>query len=112
MAFSSQYARDFAFGALFHSEWLTQSVRFGIFGLLGVLWVFLLPMRLFARFIKSGNDFLKVACMGLAYMTCQLAASLGDEVFNHKGSVTFSAIIIAGLLATGLSLMGRETEGA
>lgn len=107
LAFSTQYARDFAFGALFHSEWLTQSVRFGIFGLLGVLWVFLLPMRLFARFMNLGNDFLKVACMGFAYMICQLVASLGDEVFNHKGSVTFSAIIIAGLLATGLSLMGR-----
>ncbi len=112
LTFSTQYARDFAYSALFHSEWLTQSVRFGIFGLLGVVWVFLLPMRLFVSFIKSGDDSLKVACMGLAYMICQLAASLGDEVFNHKGSVSFSAIIIAGLLATGLSLMGRETEVA
>lgn len=109
--FSTQYARDFAFSALFHSEWVTQSVRFGIFGLLGVFWVFLLPIRLFAKFIKSGSDFLKVSCMGLAYMICQLAASLGDEVFNSKGIISFSAIIIAGLLATGLSLMGRETEG-
>lgn len=107
LTFSTQYARDFAFSALFHSEWVTQSVRFGIFGLLGVFWVFLLPMRLFAKFIKSGDDYLKVACMGLAYMICQLTASFGDEVFNSKGIISFSAIIIAGLLATGLSLRGR-----
>jgi len=112
MTFSTQLARDVAYSALFHSEWLTQSVRFGILGLLGVAWVFLLPMRLFVSFIKSGNDYLKVVCMGLAYMICQLTASFGDEVFNHKGSVSFSAIIIAGLLATGLSLMGRGTEVA
>jgi O-antigen ligase len=111
MSFSSQYARDFAFGALFHSEWLTQSVRFGIMGLLGVFWVFFLPMRLFVGFIKSGNEYLKVACMGLAYLICQLAASLSDEVFNSKGMITLSAIIIAGLLATGLSLLRRKHEG-
>ncbi|HQS58839.1 MAG: hypothetical protein B7Y56_12430 [Gallionellales bacterium 35-53-114] len=109
MTYSTQYARDFAFGALFHSEWVTQSVRFGIFGLLGVFWVFFLPIRLFVSFIKSGNDYFKVACMGLAYLICQIAASMSDEVFNSKGMITLSAIIIAGLLATGLSLLGRRT---
>jgi O-antigen ligase len=110
LTFSTQYARDFAFSALFHSEWVTQSVRFGIFGLLGVFWVFWLPMRLFANFIKLGSDYLKVACMGLSYMICLLAASFSDEVFNYKGMITFSAILIAGLLATGLSLKGAVNE--
>lgn len=111
VAFSSQYARDFAFGALFHSEWITQSVRFGILGLLGVFWVFFLPMRLFISFIKSGNDYVKVVCMGMAYMLGLFAASMSDEVFNSKSMITLSAIIVAGLLATGLSLRGGKHEG-
>lgn len=104
LSFSSQYARDFAHGALFHSEWTTQSVRFGIVGLLGVFWVFWMPIKAFLKFAKLGKDYLKIACMGLAYMTCQLAASWGDEVFNSKGMIIFTAIIVAGLLATGYSL--------
>jgi hypothetical protein len=57
-----------------------------------------------------GSDYLKVACMGLSYMICLLAASFSDEVFNYKGMITFSAILIAGLLATGLSLKGAVNE--
>ena len=112
LTFSTQYARDHAFSALFHSEWLTQSVRFGITGLLGVLWVFFLPMKLFANFIKLGSDYLKVACMGFSYMICLFFASFSYAMFDSKGTITFSAIIIAGLLATGLSIMGRDTGGA
>jgi O-antigen ligase len=108
LTFSTQIARDFAFGSLFHSEWVTQSVRFGVLGLVGVFWVFFAPIKMFANFVKSGDDNLKVACMGLAYMTCILTASIGDEVFNSKSSVTFSAFIIAGLLATGLSRLEQN----
>jgi O-antigen ligase len=108
LSFSTQYTRDFAFSALFHSEWATQSVRFGALALVGVFWVFYWPIKMFAQFSKLGNDHLKVACMGLAYMICLLAASIGDEVFNHKMSVSFSAVVIAGLLATGFSLMQKN----
>jgi O-antigen ligase len=98
--FSSQSTRDFAFASLFHSEWTTQAVRFGFVGLLGVFLVFWIPIKLFYELVKSNGNELKIGCMGLAYMTCQLVASLGDEVFNSKGATTFGAVIIAGLLAT------------
>ena len=110
LTYSTQYSRDFAFSALFHSEWVTQSVQFGIFGLIGVFMVFMIPLKLFTNFLKLGDDYLKVACMGLAFMICQFTASLSYEVFNSKGIISFSAIIIAGLLATGLSLMGRTVD--
>lgn len=110
LSFSTQYARDFAYSALFHSEWMTQSVRFGIFGLMGVFYVFWLPMKMFCGFLKLGREYVGVSCMGLAYMTCQFVASLGDEVFNSKGMITFTSIIIAGLLATGLSLQKNGTS--
>jgi len=101
--FSSQSTRDFAFASLFHSEWTTQAVRFGILGLLGVFLVFWIPIKFFYELVKSNGNGLKIGCMGLAYMTCQLVASLGDEVFNSKGATTFGAVIISGLLATAFS---------
>jgi len=101
--FSSQSTRDFAFASLFHSEWTTQAVRFGLLGFFGVFLVFWIPMKFFYELVKSNGNGLKIGCMGLAYMTCQLAASLGDEVFNSKGATTFGAVIIAGLLATAFS---------
>jgi O-antigen ligase len=101
--FSSQSTRDFAFASLFHSEWTTQAVRFGFLGLFGVFLVFWIPMKFFYELVKSNGNGLKIGCMGLAYMTCQLVASLGDEVFNSKGATTFGAVIISGLLATAFS---------
>lgn len=101
--FSSQSTRDFAFASLFHSEWTTQAVRFGLLGFFGVFLVFWIPMKFFYELAKSNGNGLKIGCMGLAYMTCQLVASLSDEVFNSKGATTFGAVIIAGLLATAFS---------
>ncbi len=104
LKFSTQYARDFAYGALFHSEWVTQAVRYGSLGFIAVCLVFWLPIRSFYGFYKYHSSLLKVSSMGMVYMVCQLTASFSDEVFNSKGMITFSAIIIAGLMASGLSI--------
>lgn len=107
--FSSQYARDFAYGALFHSEWTTQAVRFGALGLIAVGIVFLVPGAIFfhTAFFGEGRE-RQVACMGMAYVICQLAASVGDEVFNSKAMVTFTVLVLMGLLAT----LARVREAA
>jgi hypothetical protein len=60
-------------------------------------------MKFFYELVKSNGNGLKIGCMGLAYMTCQLVASLGHEVFNSKGATTFGAVIISGLLAAAYS---------
>lgn len=110
LTFSSQYARDFAYGALFHSEWLTQMVRFGVLGILGVTWVFLFPTVYFSSLIRRSDFFVKISCVGLAYMMVQLVASVGDEVFNSKGMVTFSSIIISCLIASAASRMADKSS--
>ncbi len=99
LAFSSQYTRDFAYGALFHSEWSTQTVRFGIFGLLGVFWVLLFPITFFGKLARREWS-VKTSCIGLVYMVCQFAASIGDEVFNSKAMVTFASIFICCLIGS------------
>lgn len=107
LSFSSQSTRDFAFGALFHSDLTTQSVRYGVFGLLSVLIVFLIPLRLFVRALRTGGDLKKVACMGLTFTLCQLGSSLSTEVYDSKGVTTFTAVILAGLLA---EIMSRQVQ--
>lgn len=110
LSFSSQYARDFAYSALFHSEWITQAVRFGLAGLLAVFVVFFIPIKLFLNMIRLGGEYLKISSMALAYLACQLAASIGDEVFNSKGMITFTSIIVAGLMGTAYSLQKEEKD--
>jgi O-antigen ligase len=103
LTFSTQGARDFAFNALFHSDWTTQSVRYGVFGLLSVLIVFMIPFRFFVHAIRVGGDLKKVGCMGFAFTSCQLASSLSTEVYDSKGVTAFTAAILAGLLAETIS---------
>lgn len=99
LSFSSQYARDFAFDSLFHSDLTTQTVRYGVFGLLSVFIVFFIPISAFSRALGAGGDLQKTACMGLTFTLCLLGSSLSTEVFDSKGMTTLTAFILAGLLA-------------
>lgn len=112
LLFSSQYARDFAYSALFHSEWTTQAVRYGLVGAFAVFWVFCVPVYLFYKFQKMHTELLKVSCMGTIYMVSLLAGSFSNEVFNSKGMISFTVIIVSGLLATGLSLKKIPTTSS
>lgn len=100
MAYSTQFARDFAYGALFHSEWTTQAVRFGVFGFSAVVIVFFIPLRVFWKDYANNVSMSRSSAMGLSYVLCLLVASLGNEVFNSKGMITLAALFYAGLLAT------------
>jgi O-antigen ligase len=98
--FSTVYTRDFAYNALFHSEWTTQAVRFGLLGLISVFWVFVVP---FYVFFKHQRSHALASLMGLAFLLCQLAASFSTEIYSSKGMITFTVIIVSGLLANVLS---------
>lgn len=98
--FSTVYTRDFAYSALFHSEWTTQAVRFGVLGLFAVVWVFAVPFYLFFKRLRSNTH---ASLLGLAFLICQLAASFSTEIYSSKGMITFSVVIVSGLLASILS---------
>jgi O-antigen ligase len=98
--FSTAYTRDFAYSALFHSEWTTQAVRFGLLGLISVLWVFAVPFYMFSKHLRSHT---RASLMGLVFLMCQLAASFSTEIYSSKGMITFTVIIISGLLANVLA---------
>lgn len=94
--FSTIYTRDFAYNALFHSEWTTQAVRFGLFGFISVFWVFAVPFYVFFKHVDSHA---KASLMGLAFLICQMVASFSTEIYSSKGMITFTVIIVSGLLA-------------
>lgn len=108
--FSTSYTRDFAYHALFHSEWTTQAVRFGLLGLISVFWVFAVPFYAFFRHLRSHTASSLACLMGLAFLMCQLAASFSTEIYSSKGMITFSVVIIAGLLAEVLTENTRTTH--
>lgn len=95
--FASQYARDFCFSALFHNEFMTQSVRYGLLGLAGTFIVFFIPITFFFKAFRTDEKFQRLGALGIAYMLTLLISSLSDEVFNLKGTVTYSTLIIATL---------------
>jgi O-antigen ligase len=104
MSFSTAHARDFAYNALFHSEWTTQAVRFGFPGLLAVIWVFSVPFFTFFTRLRTHTY---ASLMGLAFLLCHLAASFSTEIYSSKGMITFSVVIVSGLLASIFSGYGR-----
>ncbi|QDL54294.1 O-antigen ligase family protein [Rhodoferax aquaticus] len=104
LRFSTAYTRDFAYHALFHSEWTTQAVRFGVLGLFAVFWVFAVPVYFFFTRLRSHTH---AALMGLAFLMCQLAASFSTEIYSSKGMITFSVVVVSGLLVSILAGNGN-----
>lgn len=97
MSYSTAFARDFAYNALFHSEWTTQAVRFGLLGLFAVVWVFAVPFYIFFTRLQTHTH---ASLMGLAFLMCHLAASFSTEIYSSKGMITFSVVVISSLLAS------------
>lgn len=98
--FATPFARDFAMGTLFHSEWTTQAVQFGVLGLLGVFYVFLFPLIVFYKYRNLNYLSRRIYLVGFSYVFVMIVASIGDEVFHSKGMITFYAVIVIGLIAT------------
>ncbi|MBT0569359.1 O-antigen ligase family protein [Curvibacter sp. CHRR-16] len=92
LGFSSQSQRDIAFDALFHSEWVTQSVRYGLLGFFATSIVFLYPA--FA-FLKNGILCNKLTAMVFVFLIVNLFASLTYETFDSKLFVVFYSYFIA-----------------
>jgi O-antigen ligase len=107
MSFSTAHARNFAYNALFHSEWTTQAVRFGFPGLFAVIWVFAVPFFIFFTRLRT---YTHASLMGLAFLLCHFAASFSTEVYSSKGMITFSVVIVSGLVASIFSGHGRSED--
>ena len=91
-----------------HNELLANALRFGIFGIISVLCLFLVPLCIFVRKINHNQPEIKLAAeLGLVYLTTLAVSSLSMEVFNLKYTSSFYGLIIAGLVGQILSAMPK-----
>ncbi len=85
-------------GSLFHSEITTNAVAHGIFGLVAIVLLFLLPVMLCMRQWRRGVN-PRLCAFGLAYLLCVIISSLSTEIFSLKFAASFHAVFLACLCA-------------
>jgi len=101
LSFSSQFARDFVFKALFHNELMTQMVRYGLLGICSYIFAVIVPYVLCLKALRSSNEVIsRSALMCFIFLTCQIISGLSNEFLNLKGMVAFYAYLISTLLGT------------
>jgi O-antigen ligase len=87
-------------GAEVHSEILAQLVRFGIFGLISIMLVYLVPLFLFLRLAKTNLQSKRTAAiMGLVLVVGFFIFGLTVEIFNLKMTIAFFSLTLAVLFA-------------
>jgi len=100
--FADKFTREYALGALFHNEFTTNAVLWGIGGLVATLLLFFAPITLLVKNLqKSAGE--KIALYGLTYMTFEIVSAMSTEVWNFKFTAALSAMMIVGLCGSALS---------
>ncbi|MFN0315983.1 MAG: O-antigen ligase family protein [Burkholderiales bacterium] len=83
-----------------HNEILLRTVNMGIFGLISILSVYIVPVVIFARARTSASAVARRAgLMGLCHMACFITFGLTVEILNLKMTLVFFALILTVLLA-------------
>jgi O-antigen ligase len=100
--FADKYTREFALGALFHNEFTTNAVLWGIGGLIATFLLFFAPTLLFIAAFRTTTE-RKIALYSMTYILFEFVSSLSTEVWNLKFTAALAALIIAGLCGTSLS---------
>lgn len=102
--YASPDAVRLAFGAGFHNQVVSSTVRSGIGGLLASAALLLVPLLLCARRIdRTAGAHCRNALMGLAFFTTLLVASLSTEVVDLKYMASFHAVMTAVLCGATLA---------
>jgi O-antigen ligase len=94
-------------GALFHSEIATNSVAFGILGLIYTVLLFFAPLALFIQSWRQGTN-PRLCAFGIAYVLCILVSSFTTEIFALKFAASFHAIFIAAICAQVLNCRRKD----
>lgn len=109
--FASPWSIEFCYQAEFHSEWITQAVRYGLFGIGATVYIFVLPFLILHRGYRSADHRTRfMAEFGLAFLLTQLVASITGEILNIKSSVFFYSLILTLTMSGILSEMSRKTQ--
>lgn len=90
-----------AFTAGFHNEIVTNSIRYGIAGLISSAMLFVGPLVIFVYQLRSINHIQRAnALVGIVFTVCILISSMSTEVFDLKYTASFYALTISLLCAS------------
>ena len=96
-----------------HNEILHKCAETGLFGLLSILSVYLVPTFIFWRSTKSAEPSIRVASfMGICLVAGFFIFGLTVEIFDLKMTATFFAFTLAILMAAALQHNAPETIAA
>lgn len=103
-SYASPDAVRIAFGAAFHNQIVTNTVRSGIGGLLATTVLLLAPLVLCARRIaRADAGHCRNALMGFAFFTTFFVSSMSTEVVDLKYMASFYAVMTAVLCGATLA---------
>jgi O-antigen ligase len=93
-----------AFTAGFHNEIVTNSIRYGLAGLISSAMLFIVPLLVFIHQLKSTNKIRRAnALIGIVFTICVMVSSFSTEVFDLKYTASFYAFTIVLLCASALA---------
>ena len=107
--YANEHTRNTPAGGLFHSEFTTNMVKFGIWGIIYTGLLFFVPLGLFIKLWRQGIH-VRASAFGITYVLCEFIGGFSTEVFNLKFTATFYAIMIAGLCAFALNALENTSK--
>jgi O-antigen ligase len=92
-----------------HNEILSRAAGLGLFGLMAILSIYLVPVRIFYRSMKSTSIQLrKSGLLGLVFVSGFMVFGLTVEVLNLTMATAFYSLTVAVLLAACLNIHHGE----
>ena len=98
-------------GSLFHSEFTTNAVAYGLLGIIYTLLIFFAPLTLCIRQWARGVN-PRLCAFGIVYLLCEIVSGLSTEIFGLKFAASFHAVFLACLCAELLSSRPQEQVSA
>ena len=94
-------------GSLFHSEFTTNAVAYGLLGIIYTLLIFFAPLTLcIYQWARGVNP--RLCAFGIVYLLCEIVSGLSTEIFGLKFAASFHAVFLACLCAELLSSRTQE----
>jgi O-antigen ligase len=109
--YASPESIHIAFTAGFHNEIITNSIRYGLAGLISSSMLFIVPLLVFIHHINSTNKIRRAnALIGIVFTICVMISSFSTEVFDLKYTASFYAFTIALLCASTLAAKSKNIK--
>lgn len=88
----------------FHNQIVTNTIRYGIFGGVAAIMLFIVPLLIFIHQYKIGTRMNRYnSLIGIIFTSCFFVSSFSTEVFDLKYMASFYAVMISLLCASAIS---------